>query len=292
MNNLGANYERILEVLRKISSETLLSYQRRVPRMKDLEVVSLSLTAEYMGIDSENHLFRLLPSFLSEKIERSVYNRRKRKLSVKINEIRLKIAQSFNEFENYFIVDSMPLEICKISRSIRSKICKDEQYCFPNRGFCASQQMSFYGYKLHAVCSVRGIFQSIDLSPASIHDIHFLKDIKEQLSDCILLGDKGYLSSQVQVDLFNYANITLETPKRINQKDYKPQFYLFKKHRKRIETLFSQLCDQFMIRRNYAKTFEGFKTRILAKITALTIVQFINKNYLNRNINNLKSNIF
>ncbi|SEM45314.1 hypothetical protein SAMN05421856_103321 [Chryseobacterium taichungense] len=58
MNNLGANYGRILEVLRKISSETLLSYQRYVSRMKDLEVVSLALTAEYMGIDSENHLFR------------------------------------------------------------------------------------------------------------------------------------------------------------------------------------------------------------------------------------------
>ncbi|MDM1554778.1 transposase [Chryseobacterium indologenes] len=50
--------------------------------------------------------------------------------------------------------------------------------------------MSFYRYKLHAVCSVDGVFQSIDLSPASIHDIHFLK-VKEQLSDCILLGDKG-----------------------------------------------------------------------------------------------------
>jgi hypothetical protein len=41
--------------------------------------------------------------------------------------------------------------------------------------------------------------------------------------------------------------------------------------------LFSQLCDQFLIRRNYAKTFEGFKTRILAKITALTLIQYINK---------------
>lgn len=29
MNNLNANYERILEVLRKISKEQLLSYQRR-----------------------------------------------------------------------------------------------------------------------------------------------------------------------------------------------------------------------------------------------------------------------
>ena len=107
----------------------------------------------------------------------------------------------------------------------------------------------------------------------------------------MLLAEKGYLSSEIQTDLFNSVNIELETPKRINQKDYKPQFYLFKKYRKKIETLFSQLCDQFMIRRNYAKTFEGFKTRILAKITALTIVQFINKEYFNRNINNLKTQI-
>ncbi|SIQ96476.1 hypothetical protein SAMN05880574_14011 [Chryseobacterium sp. RU37D] len=68
MNNLGANYERILEVLKKISNERLLSYQRRTPKMKDLELISLALTAEYMGIDSENHLFRQLPDFLEEKI--------------------------------------------------------------------------------------------------------------------------------------------------------------------------------------------------------------------------------
>lgn len=291
MNNLNANYERILEVLRKISNENLLSYQRRVPKLKDLELISLALTAEYMGIDSENHLFRQIPTTIKSKIERSVYNRRKRRLANSINDLRMKIAGSFNEFEKFFIIDSMPVEVCKLSRSNTSKICKEAEYCYPNRGFCASQQMSFYGYKLHAVCSVSGVFQSIDLSPASVHDIHYLKDIREQLSDCTLLGDKGYLSSEIQIDLFNYANIELETPKRVNQKDYKPQFYLYKKQRKRIETLFSQLCDQFMIRRNYAKTFEGFKTRLLAKITALTVVQFINKNYFNRNINNIKVSI-
>ena len=291
MNNLTANYERILEVLRKISKDNLLSYQRRVPKLKDLELISLALTAEFMSIDSENHLFRQIPKTIKCKIERSVYNRRKRRLANNINDLRVKLSRSFNEFEKYFIIDSMPVEVCKLSRSGTSKICKDAEYCYPNRGFCASQQMHFYGYKLHAVCSVNGVFHSIDLSPASVHDIHYLNDIREQLSDCTLLGDKGYLSSEIQIDLFNYANIELETPKKINQKNYKPQFHLFKKQRKRIETLFSQLCDQFMIRRNYAKTFEGFKTRLLAKITALTVVQYINKTYFNRSINNLKVNI-
>ncbi len=77
---------------------------------------------------------------------------------------------------------------------------------------------------------------------------------------------------------------------RKNQDNYSKQHFVFKKSRKRIETLFSQLCDQFMIRRNYAKSFVGFKTRILSKITTLTIIQSINKT-LTRNINNLKVNI-
>lgn len=76
----------------------------------------------------------------------------------------------------------------------------------------------------------------------------------------MVLGDRGYLSESIQLDLFQTVNVKLETPKRMNQKNYKPQPYIF---RKRIETLFSQLCDQFMIRRNYAKSFQGFKTQII-----------------------------
>jgi hypothetical protein len=291
MNNLTANYERILEVLRKISKEQLLSYQRRQPKLSDLELISLSLTAEYLGIDSENDLFRKLPDDILCKIERSVYNRRRRKLINHMDIIRLKLASYFNDYEDYFIVDSMPLEVCKLSRSMRSKICKENSYSSPNKGYCASQGARYYGYKLHAICSVSGVFQSVNLSPASVHDINYLKDIKEQISDCTLIGDRGYLSAEIQLNLFETCNIKLNTPMRNNQNDYKKQPYIFRKSRKRIETLFSQLCDQFMIRRNYAKSFEGFKTRVLSKITALTTIQFINKFIFDRNINNIKISI-
>jgi len=70
-----------------------------------------------------------------------------------------------------------------------------------------------------------------------------------------------------------------------NQHAYKPQSYVF---RKRIETLFSQLCDQFSIRRNYAKSFDGFKSRLLTKLTSLTIIQLINFRQ-GKKIKNLKT---
>ena len=101
----------------------------------------------------------------------------------------------------------------------------------------------------------------------------------------------GYLSAKVQLNLFETVNINLQTPMRKNQKDYQEQPYIFRKSRKRIETLFSQLCDQFMIRRNYAKSFDGFRTRILSKISALTMIQYLNKFVFDRPINSLKLNL-
>src|SRR5574344_245191 len=61
------------------------------------------------------------------------------------------------------------------------------------------------------------------------------------------------------------------------QKDWKPQFILFAKARKRIETVFSQLTDQFMLIRNYAKDTDRLFARIIGKISAFTILQCINK---------------
>ena len=116
----------------------------------------------------------------------------------------------------------------------------------------------------------------------------------------MLLGDRGYISNQQQLDLFESVNIRLETPTISNlaatvRRNIKNRHMSSEKPEKdrsaeAIETLFSQLCDQFMIRRNYAKNFDGFRTRILAKITALTSIQYINKYVLNRT-NNIKIQI-
>ena len=89
-------------------------------------------------------------------------------------------------------------------------------------------------------------------------------------------GDKGYIGADVQLDLFETAHIRLECPYRLNQKDRKPTFIPFAKARKRIETIFSQLTDQFLVIRNYAKKTNGLFARIIGIISALTIRQYVN----------------
>lgn len=297
MHNIKVNFDKIIEVVKQIiGSEVNVSgnYLRRgtKPKFSDISVIAMSLTAECLGIDSENYLFsKLNKEYFGEfenMISRRQYNDRRKLLFEKTERVRKLMVSSLNRQVDVFAIDSMPLEICKLSREKRNKMGKESLIHCPDKGYCASQKKYFYGYKLHSVCSAAGVVESLDLTKASVHDIHYLKDVKEMLSNCIITGDKGYVGRKTQIDLFETAGIELEVPFRSNQAEKKPMIRILKKVRKRIETVFSQLCDQFMIQRNYAKSFTGFKSRILAKVTGLTVLQFLNKFKYNKPVGRVK----
>ena len=291
MNNLIQNYKIILKELTKISGHIKTTKQIRLPKMSDLELVALNITAEYMSINSELQLFRCISgTVLDGKIERSVYNKRKRKLLPYIEKIRETLSGKFADFTDVFIVDSTPIEICKISRANRSAICATDEIK-PSFGYCATQKSRYFGYKLHAVCDKNGIFHSFDFSPANLHDINYLNDIKENFQNCLLIGDRGYISKEIQMDLFNYSRINLSVPMRKNQHDFVEFSRMKSKIRKRIETNISQLCGQFTININFAKTFQGLATRIVSKITYFTMIQYLNFFVLKRSLNKLKINL-
>lgn len=103
----------------------------------------------------------------------------------------------------------------------------------PNFGFCTSQDVYYFGCKLHTLCGLSGVIHSNALTKASVHDINYLQDIKPQYHDCSIFGGKGYISASVQFDFFETANIKLECPYRLNQKNWKPTYNPFAKARKK-----------------------------------------------------------
>ena len=297
MHNLKTNFDKILNIC-KLHSKGLVNEFGNVPRkgtvpkFSDLEVIALSMTSEALSIDSENLLFLKLntdyKNDFPDIISRRQYNDRRKQSFNLQKEVRERIAREIDKDEDVYTVDSKPFQVCKLSRMNRCKIGKEDFDNAPDFGYCASQDTWYYGYKLHAVASINGVIHSFDMSKASVHDIKYLDDIRFELSDCTLIGDKAYLNKAIQLDLFSSANISLEVPMRENQINYKPQFFLFKRVRKRIETVFSQLDDQFMMIRNYAKHTTGLFSRILAKVSAMTVLQYINKYINNQPIGKVK----
>lgn len=251
------------------------------PKLSDCEVISLSICMEALSVDSENLLWHKLRTDYSDHFpnlpHRTRFNARRKRLNAWIEKLNRQMATRLSEGEDVFIVDSMPVPICKNARESRLRICKEHFETAPDKGYSAVNKSYFIGYKLHLLTTFTGVYFCMDLSKASVHDLHYLKDVKHsELNNCTLLGDAGYISSEQQTDLFSSSNIKLEVPSRSNQKDYKKYPFIFKKSRKRIETLFSQLCDQMVVKRNYAKTFDGLATRIISKVTAVTALQTIN----------------
>ncbi|MEQ6119801.1 IS982 family transposase, partial [Reichenbachiella sp. MALMAid0571] len=124
MHDIKSNFDKVFQTIKSLNI-TDLDQHGNIPRpgvsplFTDIEVVSLVLTAEYMSLDSENWLFKKINSDYKNDfphlIDRTRYNRRKRQLFLLLEKIRNQLASKFLEFEDYFIIDSMPLEVCKIS---------------------------------------------------------------------------------------------------------------------------------------------------------------------------------
>lgn len=242
------------------------------------------MAAEAESIDSENRLFesklKEYKDSIPNLISRRQFNDRRKAVSGLQEKIRGRLAKEIDGGEDYFCIDSKPIEVCRVARGKRCRMGRDGDFAkAPDFGYCASQGSYFFGYKLHALCGLSGVIHSYDLSKASVHDINYIKDIKPLYHDCSIFGDKGYISAEVQLDLFETANIRLECPYRLNQKNRKPTFIPFAKARKRVETVFSQLDDLFLTIRNYAKKTCGLFARIIGKVSAMTALQYIN--YIN-----------
>lgn len=292
MHDLYSIYAKVKKCIAKSLKQYLVDgknvrFYPHKPKMSDIEIISLSITSECLGIDSENLLFAKIKKDYSTKfpnlVHRTRYNSRRKTLQEWITCCTDVWSEELTGHEDIFIVDSIPIPVCKICRAPRSTVCRKEgDEVKASKGFDSTISQYFVGYRLHLIASVTGVYQHCSILPANVHDINFLKQMNQtHLFNCTIIGDRAYRSNPLQLDLFEGWEIQLSVPYRVNQKDYREYPYEKKIQRKRIETLFSQYCDDFMLKRNYAKSYSGIAVRIYSKIAGMTFKQYWN--YLNGN---------
>ena len=130
MHNLDTNFKKILEITKTVFADELNQYGNfknypRIPKLSDAEVIALTISAEAIGLDSENFLFIKLKSDYIELFKklphRTNYNKRKRKLMDRIEQLSQKMSEQMITNSTTCIVDYMPLPVC---RTVRSKFLK------------------------------------------------------------------------------------------------------------------------------------------------------------------------
>lgn len=248
-------------------------------KLSDPEIITIGICGELAGIDSENAWFcfvkrnyrHLFPNLCS----RSRFNRTRRALLQTTELLRQKLVAFFSlPVSQYFVIDSFPLAVCKFGRA---------RYCHSFRGYgadygkCPSKKETYFGYKVHALITLEGYITTFEITPASTDDREGLRDIVEQQSHLVVLGDKGYVGESLAEDMARQG-ICLMALKRSNSKtDWpKPVRQLIFKLRRRVETVFSQLSEQLNAERVRAKKFQGLCTRLTNKILAYNLCLVLN----------------
>ena len=264
-------------------------------KLSDSEIITISIVGELLTIDSEKSFFSLLKREYKELFprlgDRTRFNRTKRNLHLVISKIRGYISEFMQLYSNNIrVIDSMPIPVCEFGRAHFSKCFKGEA----SYGRCPSKKEVYFGYKVHAMITLEGYITNFEITPASTDDRDGLRDMLENETNMVIIGDKGYISEKLS-DEMKCKGICVMALKRSNSKNNwtKPIRQLIFKLRRRVETVFSQLSLQLNSERVLAKSFQGLCTRLVNKMLAYNLCLAINSMFCeNCDIGKIKKLIF
>jgi hypothetical protein len=244
----------------------------RKPEFTDSEIITLMLAQEYIPYPSETQYIEYIRAnyldMFPKLVDQSQFNRRARALRLLVEQLRRYwIVQKGWNCQTRYLMDTKPVPVLGYKRNKRySDFLGNANY-----GVCASRKLKYFGYKLVAVSTLRGIPVVYDLVPANLDERLAAEAIIDHLSGCDLFTDKGFLGLEWQTQIFDQTNNLIWTPRRSNQ-------YVQNTHsldrwlssiRERIEGVFHEIQDTGRnIERLLAKTIVGLCTRVIAKMTS------------------------
>lgn len=264
----------------------------------DSEVLTMALVGECRGWDQETEMLAhwrehagLFPHLPSQ----SRFNRRRRQLRLAFNVIRQAVLTVLDvAVDRQAVIDSFPVPVIRfhlVPGSPAASTWKSDGAAF---GKVPTKKQTIFGYKLHLLLSLNGVILDFALAPASASDLVVGEELLAAHDDLNVIGDKGYISEPVATTLREEHGILLLTLPRANQRQ---QVSAQTRHvhnalRQIVETVNSQLADQFKIEINHAHTFGGLCTRLLTKLAAHTLCVYLNRLFGNTSFLQVKSLAF
>lgn len=171
-----------------------------------------------------------------------------------------------------FLVDSMPLPVCKRARARRCKKVQGKAFC----GYCAAKKEKFFGWRLHLICTAEGIPISFEILPAAAQDLTAIHELSVTLpAGVTVFGDKGYISEPDACTLLADTGVRLVAMRRKNMAPLSwADDYDLRLYRRRIETVYSQL-QAMGLQCLHTRSNQGFDLKVWASLVALAFTNLM-----------------
>ncbi len=242
----------------------------------DAEVLTVAVVSSmYFQNHHQNALFMMKAlRYITKPLSVSRFSRRLHALAAWLEYIVDLVGQLFSEGEA-FIIDSLPVPICKRVRAYRCRKVNGH-VCGAYFGGCIAKKWNFYGWRLHLICTPQGVPVRFQMLPGAWHDLTPIYELTFGLpKGAKVYADKGYISASVKRAL----RPTIQRDKRDgvylvarHKANMKPNSFEewcgLKLYRQGIETVNSQLVAMG-VQRLHARTNQGLAIKVLASLLAL-----------------------
>lgn len=251
------------------------------PLCTDAELVTMALISECCGWDQETEAvsrWQEHRDLFPHQPSRTRFNRRRRALQGPINELRrllldlLDLAQ-----DRHCVIAALPIPVIRFHLVPSANRAAWQAY-EARFGQVPSKHCTIFGDKLYLLVTLNGVILDFALAPANVMELHAGLEVLEEHTDLEALGDKAFVSAPVAARLWDENRVRLLTIPRRNERRRlpKPLRRVFNGARQIIETVTSQLAEQFHIEVNHAQSFWGLTARLLTKLTAHTLCLSLN----------------
>lgn len=256
-----------------------IQHRKGIERMKmsDSEIIAISIFGELCSIDSERSLYsyckKNFHNLFHEFCERSRFNRIRNNLHKVIQLIYKKIIKLLF-ISDILIIDSLPIAVCHFGRAHFHKTFRGYGAVY---GRCASKKMTYFGYKLHLLCTLSGLPVDFILTSANVDDRKIVPEFADENAISVLIADKGYIGKEFEEAMFKtYGICMLPIDRKKSERYNKSMRQIIFKKRRRIETTISQLSDQLNLQKVRAKSLLGLYARLYSKFLAFIVGVVIN----------------
>ena len=220
----------------------------------------------------QNHLERALQvlhlgHYLSGPLSVSRFNRRLHRLADWLRLLLETLGEVFTQGE-VFLIDSMPVPVCKRARAWRCRKVRGKDFC----GYCPAKKEAFFGWRPHLICTPAGVPVAFDLAPGGLHDLTPIHELTSGLpAGATAYGDKGYNAAADEATILADTGVRLIPIRKANMAaNLWADKLALREYRKRIETLYSQF-EAMGLARLRARTNPGLELKVHASLLAATI---------------------
>lgn len=258
-------YLKVEENFTKIVGNTRLRERGFAPSLSDVELLTIELFAEYQGHGNDKSIWRYMKqhwySWFPALGSYKNFTKHCANLMLVKEKMLERLSRPQND-DNFYIVDGVPLQICKFARAKRSKIFAGQA----SFGYCAAKKETFFGFKGHLVITDDGQIRGFNLTEAACDERAALLDMNLKIRGH-MLGDKGYLGEDFTQEM-QAGNITMHTPLRRNMKETRPKSFVksIMNKRRYIESVLSKLIDQFSLVDHKARDVWRLSNKIYRKL--------------------------